>query len=53
MMNKHKREGIERLVLTGVLSTIALSINTNWASMLLLIVAAYSLVSGVVYLRRK
>lgn len=52
-MNKQKREGVERLVLTGVLSTIALSIDTTWATTLLLIVAAYSLISGVVYLARK
>ena len=52
-MSKHKSEGIERFVLTGVLSTIALSINTTWASTLLLIVAAYSLITGVVYIKRK
>ncbi|MCM3134595.1 hypothetical protein M3629_17535 [Paenibacillus polysaccharolyticus] len=52
-MNKHKREGIERFMLTGVLSTVALSINTTWAITLLLIVAAYSLITGVIYITRK
>lgn len=51
-MNKYKREGVERLVLTGILSTIALSINTTWASTLLLVVAAYSLITGVIYIKR-
>ncbi|WP_186331696.1 hypothetical protein [Paenibacillus xylanexedens] len=52
-MNKQKREGVERLVLTGVLSTVALSINTTWATTLLLIVATYSLITGVIYIARK
>jgi len=52
-MNKHKREGIERFMLTGVLSTIALSINTTWATTMLLIVATYSLISGIVYITCK
>ncbi|MDR6726097.1 hypothetical protein J2W91_004603 [Paenibacillus amylolyticus] len=52
-MNKYKREGIERLVLTGILSTISLLINTTWATACLLVVAAYSLVSGLIYIKRK
>ncbi|WP_413025072.1 hypothetical protein [Paenibacillus taichungensis] len=52
-MNKHKREGIERFILTGVLSTIALSISIKWASILLLVVAAYSLISGIIYITRR
>ncbi|MEW4425875.1 hypothetical protein AB1I68_00105 [Paenibacillus pabuli] len=52
-MNKYKREGVERFVLTGILSTIALLINSTWASTFLLVVAAYSLITGVIYIKRK